>query len=286
MRIAISGSSGFISYHLIESFKNCGYEIVRIDRTLLLPERKLSLVELLESTDVVINLAGAGINRRWTTEYKQLILSSRVESTRAIVSAINQLSRKPSLLISASAVGIYGFDAVGDESNDRYGTDFLATVCVAWEAEAKKVSPEVRLVIPRLGVVLSKEGGAFPQILTPFKLGLGGKIGLGKQGFPWIHLTDLVAAFHLIIERSTITGAINLTAPDLIDNEQLATVIGQYSKMPAWLTIPRFALRWLLGEQEQLLTEGQKIYPGKLFSLGFQFRHPSIESAVWNILKD
>lgn len=286
MRIAISGSSGFIARYLADSFTKCGYEVVPIARALLAPENSLALSELIQTADVVVNLAGANIGQRWTRAHKQLIRDSRVNSTRAIVSAINRLSQKPSLLISVSGVGIYGFDAIGDETNQQYGDDFLATVCHDWEAEAQKVSPDVRLVIPRLGVVLCKNEGAFPRIAAPFRYGLGGHVASGRQGFPWIHITDVVSAFHLIISNTTVSGPVNLTAPDIIDNEQLANVLGQFSSMPAWLPVPAFALRWLLGEQSDLVIKGQKIYPGKLFNLGFHFRHPSIESAVSHLLND
>lgn len=285
MKIALSGSNGFIAKHLVASFQEAGHTVVPISRTLLNEQSHSSLCRLINSCEIVINLAGSSINQRWTKKNKASILSSRIESTRAIVNAINSLSNKPQLFISASAVGIYDDEAITDENERYFGSSFLAEVCKKWEDEAKKVSPEVRLVIPRLGVVLSNDGGALPKIITPFRYYVGGLIGSGEQGFSWIHIVDLIRIFDFIINDQRVSGALNVTSPQNTDNYLLTVAISEALDRPAWFDVPEFLLHLLLGERYQIVAKGAKVYPGVLYNFGFDFRYSTIEKAISSLLR-
>ncbi|MFZ4457229.1 MAG: TIGR01777 family oxidoreductase [Bacteroidales bacterium] len=285
MKIAISGSHGFIASRLVESFTNENHHIIAIERELLSSNKWQLLAKHIEKCDVVINLAGATINQRWSQQGKAAILDSRIESTSALVKAINSLDTKPKLFISASAVGIYNFDVISNEQSTDFGGHFLSTVCQKWEAEARKVSPEVRLIIPRFGVVLSNDGGALHQILLPFKYYIGGRIGDGKQGFSWIHIDDLTEAFKLFLTDERASGPINLTAPQNTDNQMLTNTISGLMIRPTWMPVPAFVLNLILGERAEIITKGAKIYPNVLYYLGFNFKYPTIDKALLDLLK-
>ncbi|WP_243347906.1 TIGR01777 family oxidoreductase [Parabacteroides sp. FAFU027] len=280
MKIVISGGSGLIGNHLNYEFTRQGNEVINLDRSLYQPERSERLAQVLADCQVVINLAGATINHPWTPKYKQEIYNSRILTTRALVSAINSLDSKPKLLISASAVGAYPPDVNCDESFTEYGTDFLATVCRDWEAEARRVSPEVRLAITRFGVVLAAEGGALPEMIRPYKYMLGGKIGNGSQGFPWVHVEDLVGALVFIVENKELSGLINITSPERVTNDEFNRVLSHVLKRPALLSVPKWALFLALGERANMLTSGQMVYPGKLFQYDYAFRYQSLKLAL------
>ncbi|MDD2799030.1 MAG: TIGR01777 family oxidoreductase [Bacteroidales bacterium] len=284
MKIAISGSHGLLANYLIKSFHQHGHTVAPINRRLLSNENFDALQKIIQGCDVVINMAGEPINQRWNRAGKKRIHDSRILTTRAIVKAINCLEKKPKLFISASAIGAYPIDAICDETEIRYGDNFLAEVCRAWEFEAQKISSDVRLVIPRIGIVLAPDGGVFPQIIMPFKFFVGGKIASGEQGFSWIHIDDLVSIFEFMIDTPEAKGILNVTVPQNTDNHIFTQAISLELNRPSWLNIPRFLLKLVLGEREILITQGQKIYPGKLFQLGYQFIHPTIESAIWNLL--
>jgi uncharacterized protein (TIGR01777 family) len=283
MKIAISGSNGLIGRHLIESLKRSNHQIICIDRLFLSPDKKEKLCSIIESSDVIVNLAGASINQKWSNEGKKTILESRINSTRALVDAINHLKHKPKTFISASAIGAYEIDSICDESETGYGTNFLADVCRKWEAEAKKVSSDVRLVIPRFGVVLAADGGAFPKMVQLFRFYLGGKIATGQQGFSWIHIDDAVSIIEFLINTPKAEGIINITVPQSTDNQMLTNALSSQLRKPSWVSTPRFLLRLILGEREMLITQGQKIYPGKLYNLGYQFKFSTIDSAVLDL---
>jgi uncharacterized protein (TIGR01777 family) len=284
MKIAISGSNGLIASYLIEALRKNNHQVIPIDRTLLLPSNADSLRHTLESCDAVINLAGATINQRWNARNKKLIYDSRIESTRALVLAINSLKQKPNVFISTSAVGAYPIDAISDENDTRYGENFLAQVCKDWETEARNISSKVRLVIPRFGVVLASDGGAFPQMCIPFRLFLGGKIATGLQGLSWIHIDDLVNGLLLTLNNEKVEGIVNFTSPQITDNALFTSALSKIINRPAWLTIPKFILHLILGDQAQLLTEGQKIMPKKLIDLGFHFQYPTLDLAIQKLL--
>jgi uncharacterized protein (TIGR01777 family) len=284
MKIAITGYSGFIGTKLEKLLLRKGDEVVRIHRQLLQKENGTELGELLTGCDAVINLAGATINQRWTATNKSRIMSSRTETTRHLVEAMNKLKKKPRVFISASAVGIYPFDVTADESFPMKGDNFLSLVCSKWEDEARKTDKEIRLALVRFGVVLGREGGALAQILPPFRYYLGAKIGSGKQGFPWIHISDATNAIHYILQTAQIRGVVNITAPEQTTNAQFTNTLADILKRPAFFTIPRFVFKLILGEREIMITRGQQVLPTKLSENGFRFRFTTIKEALRNLI--
>ena len=196
MNIAISGASGFIGKHLTNSLSKAGYEIVPLDRSFFQEKKFKQLVQTLSRCDVIINLAGAPINKRWSASYKQELQDSRIRVTRSITRALDAAPRKPELMISASAVGYYPTEGTHDEYTGRRGNGFLPELCEAWEQEARHCPPATRLVITRFGIVLSPDGGAMRQMLLPLKMKLAAVIAPGTQPFPWISIHDLCRAIH------------------------------------------------------------------------------------------
>lgn len=283
MKIAISGSSGFIGTHLKSFLETNGAEIIPLKREFFTATDDIALRIALDGCDVVINLAGATINHRWTSSYKRKIMNSRVLTTRKLVTAINKLNHKPHTLISISAVGIYSSNGVQREDNFTYGNTFLSQVCMKWEEEARKVSSETRVIIPRLGVVLGKDGGALPMMLLPFRMYAGGKIASGNQGFSWIHIDDLQKAILFLLLNPQLKGVFNFTAPQIMDNRKFTETAAKILHRPAWLTVPGFVFRLLYGEGHILMTGGQKVYPLRLLEEGFEFRYLDLETALENI---
>ncbi len=274
MKIAISGSTGFIGKRLTAKFIEKNIEVISIKRDDLL----LSIEDLskkIEGVDVIINLAGAPIAARWNESYKQLLVSSRIESTEKLVSAINYLKIKPNIFISTSAIGIYDTIGIHTEQSVNYGGNFLSDLCINWEQEALKA--QTRTAIFRLSVVLDKNEGALPKMLLPFKLGLGGKIGNGKQHFSWIAIEDLINAYLFIIERKDLSGIFNLSSLQPINNIELTKVIGKTLKRPTLFTVPTFILKLLYGEGAGVITEGQAVIPESLLNNGFVFLYDSIQ---------
>lgn len=280
MKIAISGSSGFIGHHLTDFFTELGEEVIPLSHALFREQSHQGLKEALTGCDVVINLAGTSINTRWTDAAKRRILDSRIQTTRSLVQLINEMPRKPAVFISTSAVGIYPDEGTFTESAVTEGEGFLADVCRQWEDEAQKLSPDVRLVIMRFGVVLSVDGGALPRMLLPFRLFVGGKVASGKQGFSWIHMEDLVNGIWFIIQHPEICGIVNLVSPQPLTNAQFAKTAGEVLHRPVWFTVPAFVFRLLYGEGEVLMTKGQQAYPARLLSTGYIYRYGDLMSAL------
>lgn len=285
MRIAISGSSGFIGQHLTAFFSARGEEVIPLRHSFFQNPSDKQLIEALTGCSVVINLAGASINCRWTDAAKRKIMDSRVFTTQRLVTVVNQMAVKPELFISASAVGIYPDDGIYSESHMAEGTGFLAKVCVRWEEEAQKLSADVRLVITRLGVVMAANGGALPRMLLPFRLFMGGKIASGKQGFSWIHIEDVVHGMAFIMDHKELSGIINLVAPQSATNSHFTSAAAEVLHRPAWLTIPGSFFRYLYGEGEEFITHGQQAYPSRLLSAGYVYRYSDLRVALYSILK-
>lgn len=284
MKIAISGSTGFIGTHLSSFLEANGAEIVPLKREFFSAADDIALRIALDGCDAVINLAGATINHRWTSSYKRKIMDSRILTTRKLVTAINKLTRKPHTLISISAVGIYSSDRVQREDDFCYGNTFLSQVCRKWEEEARKVSPQTRLVIPRLGVVLAKDGGALPLMLLPFRMFAGGRIASGNQGFSWIHIEDLQNAILFLLLNPQLRGVFNFTAPQIMNNSKFTETAAAVLHRPSWLPVPGFVFYLLYGKGHILMTEGQKAYPLRLLEEGFEFRYLDLESALESIV--
>lgn len=286
MKIAVSGSSGFIGTHLKTFFEGKGITVVPLKRSYFNAPDTLTLEEALKDCDAVINMAGTTINHRWTEEYKKEILESRVNTTRKLVGAINRMEDKPSVFVSVSAVGIYPSDGVYTEKQDDYGTGFLAEVCKSWESEARKISPDVRLIIPRFGVVLAGDGGALPTMLLPFRFFAGGRIGKGTQGFSWIHIDDLMEAIYFLFERPKLSGIFNFTAPQILTNRDFARIAAQELHRPDWLPVPSFVFGILYGEGESFVAGGQQAYPERLLENGFNFKYGELHDALREILSE
>lgn len=284
MKIAISGSSGFIGRHLTRCFSDRGVEVVSLSHGLLQKATDQELQQTLEGCDVVINLAGASINQRWTTSAKHHIMDSRITVTRRLVSAVNALGRKPELFVSASAVGVYPSDGIYNESSAAEGVGFLAEVCHEWEEEAQKLSADIRLAITRFGVVLASDGGALPLMLFPFRLFAGGKIASGKQGFSWIHIEDVEQAMLFVINHKELSGVINFVSPEPVSNAVFTEAASMALDRPAWFTVPRFVFRLLYGEGEAFVTEGQRVFPARLLSAGYSFLYPDIRVALQSLV--
>lgn len=284
MKIAISGANGYIAKNLAIKLLALGHEIRPIERNKLYhPEL---LTEIISGTDVVINLAGAPILQRWTKKNKELIFRSRIDATRNIVKCINNLSDhlKPGLFISASAVGIYAPNIFHDEKSNRLADDFTGEVVKAWESSSSDVSPRVRRVIFRIGLVLGKEAKTISNLLPLFKLGLGGKIGSGTQPFPFVHIADVVNVMEWAINNENSKGTYNLVAPENINNQTFTNTLAKQLQRKAIFTVPEVGLKLLYGEAASLLLESPQVYPERLLKEGYNFLYPDIETSLNEIV--
>lgn len=283
MRIAISGANGFIGRNLKVVLQKRGWEVIPLERNDF-DHGTDHLVRIISGTDVVINLAGAPIVHRWTEIYKQELRNSRINTTRRLVDAMAVTAQPPKLFISTSAIGIYSGEGTHTEIDYNPAGDFMGKLCQDWETEAKAAATFTRTVIFRLGIVLARDGGALPKMMLPFKLGLGGKIGSGRQGFSWIHIQDLIAAYLFVIENSHLNGVFNLTSPGPCDNITLTKTIARILHCPAFFEVPVFVLKLIYGEGAAAVTEGQIALPERLLSAGFQYKFPELEGALRDIL--
>jgi uncharacterized protein len=285
MQISMSGATGFIGNMLNNRFIEKGWSVNIIDRKSLAMNEKEFLEKKIEGSDVVINLAGAPVLKRWNENYKNEIYHSRIDTTRKIATAIRNANRKPDVFISGSAIGIYNSIETHTEESQHFSDDFMGKICRDWEHEAFEASGSTRVVIFRTGVVLSKNGGALKTMDTPFKIGLGGVIGSGKQAFSWIHIFDLIDAFIYTIENETISGIVNAVGPEPTTNYHFTKTFGKVLVQPTIMRVPEFALRMIYGEGSRALTAGQNVLPEKLLKKGFIFRFPTIEKALLDLYK-
>ncbi|MCS6807332.1 MAG: TIGR01777 family oxidoreductase [Bacteroidota bacterium] len=303
MKVVLTGGTGFIGDHVSQHLAHQEYEIVALTRRagqssphgLSLrfvqwdAESLGSWAQELDGADAIIHLAGEGIfDSRWTHDVKHRISQSRIRTTQLLVQAIAQAKRPPALFISASAVGYYGHrnDELTDESSPA-GTDFLADVCVRWEAEAAHARQYgVRVVHPRLGVVLGKNGGALARLIPLVQGFLGTPLGSGKQWFPWIHIHDAVRGIVYPLEDAHIEGAYNLASPNPVRMDDLYLSLGKVLHRPVWtgLHVPEFALRFVLGEAADSLLHGQRIVPRVLLEAHFSFHYPELDHALEQII--
>jgi uncharacterized protein (TIGR01777 family) len=300
MRIVLAGGSGFLGRALAGSLSASSHAIVVLTRQPAAARpngaRHVQWTpdgsngawsSAINGADVVVNLAGESIaGARWSPAQKQRIGTSRLNATRSLVAAIGSVAAPPPLFISGSAVGYYGPN--GDEiltEESAPGSDFLAGVCVEWEREARKAASErTRVACIRTGLVLSKGGGALPQMLLPFRLFAGGPVGSGRQYWPWIHVTDWVELVRWVIRQPGISGAVNATAPNPVPNAEFAHALGRAMHRPALLPAPAFALRLLLGEMaDGLLLSGQRALPTKAQRHGYTFRFERVDGALKDI---
>lgn len=278
MRIAITGASGYVGGHLTRFFKERGYEVIPLGRELFREQNFDVLCRSVEGVHVIVNLAGAPINKRWTKAYKQELYDSRIPVTRQLVEAVRQMTVLPELLISASAVGYYPTSGAYDEYNGRQGDGFLASLCADWEKEARRRPSDIRLVIARFGIVLSKDGGALKQMLRLQRLSrMGAVIGSGDQYFPWVSVYDLCRSFDFMIRNKQLEDVVNLVSPQRITQKQLAHALASADGFRWTVRVPGFFFRLMFGEGASFLTEGQNVIPAKLPAYGFVYEHPTIE---------
>ncbi|MEZ6044650.1 MAG: TIGR01777 family oxidoreductase [Planctomycetaceae bacterium] len=298
MKIAITGASGLVGSALTRFLESKGDQVFPVTRSR--NDSKLEAVhwdinkgeiekEKLEGIDAVVHLAGESIaSGRWTPELKKKIVESRVKGTRLIAETLAELENPPEVLVSSSATGYYGDR--GDLQLTEVsppGTGFLPETCVAWEEATKAASDAgIRVVMIRTGLVLSKEGGALEKMLTPFKLGVGGRIGDGKQFWSWIALEDLVRVMHFAITHKQLSGPVNGTAPCPVTNQEFTKTLGKVLKRPTLIPVPAFLARTALGEMaDDLLFASANVIPAKLEEHGFLFELFSLEDALRSILK-
>ncbi|MCJ7764888.1 MAG: TIGR01777 family oxidoreductase [Thiovulaceae bacterium] len=271
MKIALTGASGFVGAALQKRFGDC----VLIARS----DDEAAILKKLEHVDIVINLAGAPIIRRWSDPYKKVLTGSRIETTRNLVRAVNRSNVRQ--FISTSAIGIYPDDVVCDERSTEIADDFLGGLAKKWEVEALACHKPTTIL--RFGVILGSDGGALAQMLTPFRLGVGGIIGNGKMMTSWIGIDDLMKIYGFVIEQR-LSGIFNAVSPNPVSNYTFTKALGGVLHRPTILPIPEFALRLMYGEAASVLTGSKEVYPKALEESGFNFDYPDIESALKHLL--
>lgn len=307
MRILIAGGSGLIGKQLTALLTSSGDEVTILSRD---PSRVTSFpvgvrvlqwdgvsiqtwARQIENMDVIINLTGENLSgegfppTRWTSKRKHRLVQSRVDSGKALSKAIELANKKPTVFIQASGVGFYGThqDKTLTEM-DQSGEDFLAKLAIEWEASSLPVEQMgVRRVIIRNGVVLSPNGGALPLLLLPYKLWLGGRFGTGKQVYSWIHIEDQIRATQFLIKNSGARGPYNITSTNPLTNDDFGRIIGKVMHRPHYFLFPAFAMNLALGEVAVTVLEGQRVLPKKLMDLGFQFKFPTLDEALKDLLK-
>ncbi|MCX7993494.1 MAG: TIGR01777 family oxidoreductase [Fimbriimonadales bacterium] len=299
MRILIAGGTGFIGKAMLREWASQHtVEVLTRDpgKAQLPPNARAvgwdgatlgNWTQSLEGADVLINLVGETIAQRWTPEVKRRLWDSRVKTTELLTEAVRQAQTPPRVMLQASAIGIYDQSpeaTVDEESPPASG--FLADLGKAWEGAAAPVQERgVRLCYMRIGVVLGEGGGALERMLTPFKLGVGGPLGSGRQWLSWIHLDDVVGAAAFLMAREDLSGAFNFTAPNPATMTEFAKTLGRVLLRPAIFRAPAFALRLMLGEMANFVLEGSRVLPKRLLEAGYAFRYPNLEPALRNLLE-
>jgi len=298
MKILISGASGLVGKHLTPTLKAKGHEVYKLvrktpkssDEIQWNAEKGFSETEQakLENFDAVVHLAGDNVaSENWSDEKKRKIKDSRVVGTRVLVDALKQAKNPPKIFVSAAAVGFYGDrkDEILTEDGAP-GEGFLTDVCTAWEDEIKKAEEFARVVFLRIGVVLAKDGGALEKMVTPFKFGVGGTVGSGKQWMSWIALDDLIKIIHFSLENENLRGAVNAVAPNPVTNREFTETLGKVLHRPTVLPVPAFAIKLLFGEMgETLLLQGTRVLPKKLADANFDFQFTNLEEAMKDVLR-
>ena len=300
--VVITGATGLLGKAIAVNLSRNGYKLTIISRDTEKSRRILpfadsfvewnsskgsdELAKSLNGTNSVINLAGASVgDKRWSLKYKDIILSSRIKTTDAIVKVISGLTNPPAL-INASAIGYYGDS--GDtvlEENSKRGKGFLADVVDDWEKSADSAQIFTRVVKVRIGIVLANEGGALQKMILPYKFFAGGTLGSGKQWMSWIHIDDLAEIFRYIIENDSIKGAVNLTAPNPVTMKDFSTILGKTLNRPSFFKVPEFLLNFILGESAQMVTFSQRVSSAFIQNNGYKFKFSKLNEALKDILK-
>jgi len=305
-RIILTGATGVIGRRLFAALKGGGYEVVVFSRRVqqareLLPGADAYVwwstnaagawASAVNGAHAIIHLAGAPIaegilGQRWTPEIKTEIYNSRVYGTSSIVDTIAAATDRPKVLLCASGVGYYGFhDHTPLDESTPPGADFLAQICVAWEHEAARAEElGVRVACLRTGLMLDPDAGVLPQIMQPFKIRVGGPVMPGTQYYSWIHPDDLIGIYLLALENDQASGPINATAPTPQTNRDFSSILGKVMNSLSWMPVPEVVLRAVLGEMADLVVYGQRAMPKKAQSLGYQFKYPTLEPALRNLI--
>lgn len=301
MKIAIAGATGFIGKHLVTKLETLGHEYTIItryrDRAANVFPLAADIIEWsppgkglepsqLSGNDALINLTGTTVAQRWTAKVKQDIRDSRVNTTRLLANALINCDKPPAVFVNASAIGFYGSNASSDlDESSPPGSDLLSEICQAWETESQRAAfAGIRTINARIGIVLGVEGGALKSMLPPFKFGLGGPIGSGKQWMSWIHVEDVIGLIIESLANVQLSGPLNLTAPEPVTNRDFSKTLAQVLGRPAILPTPVFALKLLFGEFAQILGSGQRVLPAEALSKGYQFRFPKLRAALKDLV--
>jgi len=298
MKVTVSGATGRVGRHLVAALKARGDDVVALSRDPDKAGEQLGVKayawdlkdeavpkEALLGRDAVVHLAGEDVGQRWNKEIKAEILDSREKGTRNMVHSIFETKPRPKTLVCASAAGYYGDrgSEVVDEAEPS-GSDWLSEVCARWERQAETAKVGTRLVIVRTGIVLDADGGALAKMLPPFKAGVGGPIGSGKQYMPWIHLDDLIGIYLAAIDNQAFHGPINASAPEPATNKDFAKALGHAIKRPALAPVPGIAIKAMYGEMSQIVLKGVRMVPGRAAELGYEFQHPDLGEALRSTL--
>jgi uncharacterized protein len=280
MRVAITGASGLVGQHTAAIMRADGHEVRAVStRGVLRPDE-------FEGCDAVVHLAGEPVAQRWTEKARERIRSSRVEGTRRVVEVLGKLKTPPSVLVSASAIGIYG--SRGEEvltESSAPANDFLGEISVEWEREARAAEAfGMRAVMLRFAVILAREGGALKKMLLPFKLGVGGRIGDGQQWMSWIHIDDVVRMIAFALANPLLSGPVNASAPNPVRNGEFTRDLAAALHRPAIFPVPIFALRLLFGQMAEIVYGRQRVMPEAALRAGFEFKFPELGTALQNIL--
>jgi uncharacterized protein (TIGR01777 family) len=295
MNLLITGGTGFIGSALCARLLEEKHHIVVLSRhpeAIKLPIKAVADLEQLTDDDifdVVINLAGEPIaNKRWSVQQKQRIFSSRIDTTATLIAYFKKSKNKPKLLINGSAIGYYGIGRTNDVIDEKAGSDdsFSSQLCQKWETTALTAEAlGIRTCLLRTGIVLGKNGGALSKMLLPFKMGLGGRIGHGKQWMPWIHLDDLVGIILYCINHDNLKGAINGTSPNPVINQVFTKTLGTALKRPTIFPMPKMVVQLLMGQMgEELLLAGKRVLPRKILDAGYNFQYKKLEDALKNVI--
>jgi len=278
--VCIAGGNGFVGQALTIFLQQSGFSVIILPRALY-QHNAQALAERIDGCHAVINLAGASIGKRWTRRYRAEIINSRLLSADNICKAMSLCNQPPERFISTSAVGIY--DTIHQHSEDStfFANDFLSDVCKRWEAAAGATPMQTKRSIIRLGVVLGKEGGTLKKLLPLFRLGLGGRMGSGKQAFSFIHIHDICKAVLHVLSQQNPKEIYNLVAPQIISNKEFTRALAQALHRPAWLIVPAFVLKLMLGKSADVVLKGQQVIPSNLLNEGFVFDFPDIHQKIF-----
>lgn len=297
MKFLVSGASGLVGSHLLKSLQDEGHEVLRLVRSGDSNSQRIKWdpnqnvienSELMEGLDVVVHLSGENVVGLWTENKRKRIRESRINSTKLLVETFYKLKNPPKCFVCASAIGIYG-DRGNEELTENSSPEkgFLSDICVDWEAEANKAAESgVRVVNLRIGVVLSKKGGALKMMLTPYKFGLGGVVGGGKQYWSWVSIEDISRIIKFVAVNEELSGAVNTVSPSPVTNKEFSDTLASVLERPAFLPVPSFIIKLLFGEfGEHALLASTRVIPKKLLDSGFEFKHKELNAALTEIIE-